>query len=113
MASRHVLLFVHDYMSNKLPNSFNGCFPTNSDSSRIINLHHHTEKASGLSVMKFSPRQPIGFLATLWNKWNKLIPENASRTQTKRIIKSILLQDYPDVVRSENMRLSECHFNFN
>jgi hypothetical protein len=25
------LLFMHDYISNKLPNSFNGCFPTNSD----------------------------------------------------------------------------------
>ena len=30
------LLFIHDYMSNKLPNSFNGCFPTNSDMSNAL-----------------------------------------------------------------------------
>jgi len=48
---------------------------------------------------KFSQRQPIGVLPSLWNKWNKLIHENASRTHTKRKTKSNLLRDYPDVVR--------------
>ena len=107
------LLFVHDYLSNKLPNSFNGCFPTNRDmpSSRT------TRQSSLLHVpkypLKFSQRQPIGFLPSLWNKWTKLIPEKVSRSQAKKIIKTTLLQDYPDVVRCENTRCYECHFNVN
>ena len=107
------LLFVHDYLSNKLPNSFNGCFPINSEmpnsrttrQSRLL----HVPKYS----LKFSQRQPTGYLPSLWNKWTKLIPENASRSQAKIIIKSTLLQDYPDVVRCENTRCYECHFNVN
>ena len=107
----HSLLFVHDYISNNLPNSFNGCFPTNSEMP-----HSRATRQSRLLYvpnypLKFAQRQPIGFLPTLWNKWNKLIPENASRSKTKQIIKSTLLQDYPAVVRCENMRCSECHFN--
>jgi len=63
--------------------------------------------------LTFSQRQPIGFLPTLWNKWDKLIPEKAWRSQTKIKIKSILLRDYPDVIRCENRKCSECRFNFN
>lgn len=103
------LLFVHDYLSNKLPNSFNGCFPTNSDmpnsrTTRQSNLLHVPKYFS-----KFSQRQPICSLPTLWNNWNRLIPGNASRSQTKGIVKSVLLQDYSDVVTCENTRCSECH----
>jgi len=102
------LLFVHDYLSNKLPNSFNGCFPSNSDmpnsrTTRQSRLLHIPKYKS-----KFSQRQPIAFLPTLWNKWARLIPEKASRSQAKRLIKSTLLQGYPYIVRCNNIRCLEC-----
>jgi hypothetical protein len=109
----YLSLLLHDYLSNKLQNSFNGCFPTNSEmpSSRTTRQSRllHVPKYS----LKFSQRQPTGYLPLLWNKWTKLIAENASRSQAKMIINSTLLHDYPEVVRCENIRYYECHFNVN
>ena len=106
----HSLLFVHDYLFNTLPGSFNGCFSTNSGE---MSNSKATRQSKLFYVpnypLKLGQRQPIDFLPIVWNK---LISENASRSHTKRIIKSILLRDYTDV-RCENMRCSEYHFNFN
>jgi len=109
----HALLFVHDYLPNKHPNSFKECFPTNSD----MPNWRVTRQFKLLYVpnypLKCPQRQQVGFLLTLWNKWNKSISEMASLSHTKRIIKFILLQDYLNVVRCENKRYFECHINFN
>ena len=78
------LLFVHDYLSNKIPKS------------GLLHVPKY--------LLKFSHRQPTSYLPSLWNKWTKLIPQNASRSQAKTIIKYTLLQDYPDVVRCQNTR---------
>ena len=80
------LLFISDYMSNHLPDSFNGCFPTNRD------MHSRTTRQSRLLHMptyssKYAQRQPLFFLPKLWNKWNTLLPDNTSRYRTKRIIR--------------------------
>ena len=109
----HSILFVYGYLSDKLPSSFSGCFPTNSDMPNSRATRQYKLFYVPNYPLNFSQRELIDLLPTLWNKLNELIPENASRSQTKRIIKSILLQDYPDVVRCENTRFSECHFNFN
>ena len=78
----------------------NGCFPTNSDMPNSRSTRQSQLCYVPNYPLIFSQRQPIDFLRTLWNKWNKLIPENASRSQTKRIIKYILLRDYPDVLNA-------------
>ena len=101
------LLFITDYMSNHLPDSFNS-FPTNRD------MHSRTTRQSKLLHIptyssKYAQRQPLFFLPKLWNEWNTLLPDNTSRYRTKRIIKSALLQKYPSAVRCENLRCLECY----
>ena len=68
---------------------------------------------SEITVTNSQPNSWACTLMTiLWphmNTWTKLIPENASRSQTKRIIKYSLLRDYPNVVRCEHTKCSECH----
>ena len=103
------LLFISDYLTNNLPNSFSGCFPTNSD----INNTRITRQSHLLYVpkvkYKFAQRQPLYALPALWNKWTGLIPPNTKRHQIKHIVKSALLQGYPDVVKCINRRCLECY----
>ncbi len=103
------LLFMFDYMSNTLPASFIGCFPTNNDmphsritrQSKLLHIPKYTSR--------FAQRQPHYCLPVLWNKWSRLIPENTSRFHIKRFIKCTLLHDYLDVVKCNNIRCSDCY----
>ncbi len=103
------LLLMYDYLSGNLPNSFDGCFPANSDMPDA----RATRQSKCLHVPKyrsqFAQRQPIYFLPILWNSWVRSLPDQPSRYQTKQIVKATLLQKYPHSVRCDNLACIECN----
>ena len=103
------LIFVHDYLTDKLPKSFQGTLPRNSD----IPNSRDTRQSNLLYVpqysLRFAQKLPGHILPSLWNDWSKLIPNNLSRGQTKRLIKQNKLQRYPEIVSCNNPRCLECY----
>ncbi len=103
------VLFIHDYLLNKLPNSFEEIFPKNQDmlnsrETRQSNLLHVPRYSS-----KFAAKLPIFSLPSIWNKWSRSLPENSSKFRIKRYIKSAMLYDYSENVICENLRCVECY----
>ena len=103
------LIFVHDYLTDKLPKSFQGTLPRNSD----MPNSRDTRQSNLLYVpqysLRFAQKLPVHILPSLWNDWSKLIPNNLSRGQTKRLIKRNKLQRYPEIVSCNNPRCLECY----
>ncbi len=88
------VLFIHDYLLNKLPNSFEGIFPKNQDmpnsrETRQSNLLHVPRYSA-----KFAAKLPIFSLPSIWNKWSRSLPENSSKFRIQRYIQSAMLHDY-------------------
>ena len=57
--------------------------------------------------LRFAQKLPGHILPSLWNDWSKLIPNNLSRGQTKRLIKRNKLQRYPEIISCNNPRCLE------
>ncbi len=104
------LLFVYDYLSDNLPISFTGVFPTNNEiqirTTRQSNLLYIPRYSS-----KFAQKLPIFSLPSLWNSWVISLPVNVSRPVMKRSIKHIMLGRYPHAVQCDNQRCAECFRN--
>jgi len=104
------LIFMFDYLSNKLPPSFDGTF--------TINCNRPNTRPTRQSRLFYIPRchsafvrkQPLYSLPVLWNDWAKLIiSDNLTRVAFKRHVKSFILNKYPSSVRCMHDRCSECH----
>ena len=103
------LIFMYDYLLNKLPPSFNGTFTVNCD--------RPNTRPTRQSKLFFIPRchsafmrkQPFYFLPVLWNEWSKLITsDNLTRGTFKRRVKSCILREYQSSVHCEYDKCSEC-----
>ena len=104
-----VLLFMHNYVSNKLPASFNGTFVLNRDMmtsyiTRQSNLFYEkkclTHFASSLPLLNF----PL-----IWNKWEKTLDMSMTRSQIKVNVSLCQFQKYSDRVTCQNIRCKDCH----
>ena len=103
------LICMHDYLSGKLPISFDGEFPHNRD---IMN-YKCTRQSELLYVpkysTKYSQKSPAYHLPKLWNKWARLFPENVIKNVMTKFIKTKFIQKYQEHVKCQNMRCPDCH----
>jgi len=103
------VLFVFDFINNKLPISFNNLFKFNKDipSARL------TRQSEMLYITRctsqFAGRLPLFVLPIIWNNWTKCIDQNGTRSNCKRQIKIKLLDKYPTRVKCNNIHCTECH----
>ena len=106
-----MVLFMQDYMSGILPDSFEGIFTLNRDlpnarQTRQSHLYHIPR-----CNKRFSRRLPLYSLPCIWNKHALHFPINPSRYQVKRIFKSKAMESYADTVKCKNDRCMQCNQN--
>ena len=80
-----------DYMHDKLPLSLKNMFTINRNmpnarTTRQSNMMNH-----------------LYHLPALWNKWTKVISQNLSRRQIKRLVKSTIFERYANNVTCVNI----------
>lgn len=104
-----VILFMHDFITNKLPSSFNSIYIFNHDlpHSRVTRQSNHLYEERCLS--KFSQYLPLYYFPKIWNKWTGVILlANTSRSKLKRNIKATQLQKYLSIVYCTNSHCKDC-----
>lgn len=104
-----VLLFMHDFVRNRLPISFLNMFHRNRD----INGTYETRQADLFYIAptksKLVDKLPLYAYPTLWNKWYSVTEMNVSRSCFKSRIKSVLISEYSDTVNCNNMYCRDCY----
>ena len=104
-------IFMYNYLSSRLPSSFNGIF--------ILNYCDRPNgRATRQSTLFYTPRchsafvrkLPLYFLPHLWNDWTKLIKcDSLTRGSFKRQIKVYTLNKYLSYVHCNDGRYVDCH----
>ena len=105
-----VLLFMHDYLNNRLPMSFNNVFPLNSDNANAYSTRQIHMFSLPRTKSRFVDRLPMYQYPTLWNN-HPLTNTTAlelSRNSLKRKVKDAFLNDYSAVVNCLNPCCPEC-----
>ena len=104
------MIFMHNFLGNKLPKSFDQVFQLNRDVREV-----HETRQSNLIYMKrcdseFSKRLPLYSIPTLWNQFQVNIHalQDLSIFQAKRSIKKALISVYLDSVRCRNPNCKDC-----
>ena len=102
------LIFMKDYFSNRLPQSFDNSFPYNREvqSTRVTRQANLLHVEYGMS--SFSNNSPLYILPLIWNKWANLVSENISRAGFKKNIRSIILSSYSDSIKCDNLFCKAC-----
>ena len=96
---RQVILFMHDYIANKLPSSFNDIFIFNRDRPNSHNTRQSNHLYEERCLSKFSQNLPLYNFPKIWNKWTAvLLIENTSRSNLKRNMMAAQLQKYLSMV---------------
>lgn len=106
---QQIVIFMHDYCTNKLPISFNGIYFMNNGtehnrSTRQSNLLH-IERCDNM----FSSRLPIYYFPRLWNKWVNLLKDCKTRSSIKNKVKKTLLMKYATNVKCQNRFCQDCN----
>jgi len=103
-----VLLFMHDYLNNKLPISFNGMFPLNADNAYVTRQNNMFTIPRTKS--RFVDKLPLYQFPAIWN--NHPLSRNASmqvsRKYLKRQVKSTCLDGYLAVINCSNPHCTDC-----
>ena len=91
-----VLLFIHNYVSNKLPESFNGTFVLNRDMmtsyiTRQSNLFYEKK-----CLTHFANSLPLFNFPHIWNKWKNTLDMSMTRSQIKVNVSLCQFQKYSD-----------------
>ena len=104
------LIFMYDYLVNRLPPSFNGISTLNCDRSNGRATRQSTLFYTPRCHSAFVRKLPLYFLPHLWNDWTKLIKcDSLTRGSFKRQVKVYTLNKYQSYVHCNHGRCVECH----
>ena len=104
------LLFMYDFLSNKLPSSFNGMFSTNEERPNTRPTRQSKLFYIPRCHSAFARKQPLYSLPTIWNDWaNLFAPNKCTRGSFKYCAKSYIINEYLTYVNCNNNRCLECH----
>ena len=105
-----IVLFMMKYMTNQLPVSFNGTFPSNNDIRPDISTRQSHLLRVKCSASEFSNRFPIFKYPRIWNKWVNIVPNYTtySFVKFKRCVKNRIIADYKQNVLCENLSCRDC-----
>lgn len=109
IAKMEILLFMHDYINNKLPKSFEGTFSHNSDHQNAYLTRQRDMFNIPRTKSRFVDKLPLFCFPNLWNKNESLFNTHTSRNNFKRIIKSAYIKEYKTSVTCTNPYCLECH----
>ena len=103
------LLFMHDYINNRLPKSFVGTFNYNSarDNAYITRQRYMFDLPRTKS--RFVDKLPLFYFPTVWNRNVSIFDTQTSRNCLKRTIKSTYLDKYNATVTCSNPYCLDCH----
>ena len=111
LCQRQALLFIFDYITNKLLLSFSNTFQFDRDhldlrQTRQVDMVHITR-----CPFQFTRRLPLYALPKIWNKQQRfqMNVDNLSRSQFKYQIKAKYLNNYQSQVRCTNVRCLDCY----
>jgi len=103
-----VLMFMHDFINNKLPLSFQNMFILNADIQNTYQTRQSNMFHMPLSKSRFVDKLPLLKFPSVWNSFSEYNYINGSRKNLKRSFKSTHLNHYLSVVKCENPRCKEC-----
>jgi len=100
-----VCLFMDDFISKRLPQSFDGLFRLNSDvqENRVRRQSSHMNVPRCNSAL--SSKLPLFNFLIIWNNWNSICSTSNLRSQTK---KSYILATYSASVKCNNPYCCQC-----
>ncbi len=102
------IIFMHSYITGKLPHSFTNLYRTNHGNQATI----QTRQASNLHIDRcdsaFARKLPLYSFPKIWNDWSHAINTNISRSQAKKLVKGTLLDKYQNIVKCTNSRCTDC-----
>lgn len=103
-----IALFMHDFVNNKLPQSFDGMYSLNCD----IRGNLLTRQSDLINIARcdstFSSRLPIYNFPVIWNKWIRTVPVRNSKSNFKGKLKRCILSTYPEKVKCSNSHCKQC-----
>ena len=89
------LIFMYDYLSSRLPSSFNGIFSLNCDRPNGRATRQSTLFYTPRCHSAFARKLPLYFLPHAWNDWKNIIKtDTLNRGYFKREIKHFILNKY-------------------
>ena len=107
----NVLVFMHEYKLNELPDSFGSSFTANNQ----IQLAHRTRQSHLLYVERchsqFAKCLPLFFFPTLWNDWYDTVHHLLTVSSLKRFLKNRFIASYRSVVNCTNVGCRQCMLN--
>jgi hypothetical protein len=105
------LMFIFDYITNKLPPSFAGTFQFNRDNLDLRPTRQSDMIRISRCPLQFARRLPLYALPEIWNKQSRsqMNVENVSRSQFKYQIKATYLNNYQSQVRCKNNTCLDCY----
>ena len=104
-----VLLFMHNYVSNKLPESFNGTFVLNRDMMTSYITRQSNLLYEKKCLTHFASSLPLFNFPHIWNKWKNTLDMSMTRSQIKVNVSLGHFQKYSDRVTCQNIRCKDCH----
>ena len=106
-----VLLFIYDYLNNKLPSSFQGKFKYNHEMRASYQTRQSNLLYIPLSKSIFTSRLPVVTYPRIWNTYYCPTSETTSRAMLKKYYKSLLLSKYQAVIVCLNSLCRDCFPN--
>ena len=111
MYEHQALLFMFDFIENKLPISFTGTFKFNRDNPESRPTRQSNMFYIARCQLQFARRLPLLALPEIWNNKSKSIMNvnTISRFQFKHKSKTAYLNTYQSHVRCKNERCLDCY----
>ena len=105
------LLFIFDYITNKLPISFASTFQFKRDNLDLRPTRQSDMIQVARCPLQFARRLPLYAIPEIWNKQSKsqMNVDSLSRSQFKYQIKTKYLNNYQSQVRCTNKRCLDCY----
>jgi len=101
------LIFMYDYLSSRLPSSFNGIFNSNCDRPNGRATRQSTLFYTPRCYSAFARKLPLYFLPHAWKSIIK--SDTLTRGYFKRQIKNYILNKYQSYVQCDYDRCLKCH----
>ena len=106
-----VLLFMHDYMNDKLPSSFQNSFTLNYDVQESYITRQSNMFNIPMTKSRFVDRLPLIQFPIIWNKHAKFHYSDMSEKAMKNSFKSARLAQYATNVICSNSLYPDCKIN--
>ena len=104
--------FVNDFLSDKLPASFENVFRLNSDVQSAYKTRQSNLVHSGRCDSVFSSKLPLYNFPCVWNKYDHIFQSDTYSHNPKTRMKNYFLSTYLESVKCTNRYCKQCFYIF-